>query len=467
MGKHRAVAETATPFGCPAESRLQCRLSVRVGIEFTKNGLTMIDTISDDTKAVLLLCGYFGSDRDEKPLSQSEYSRVVRWLVELNRRPGDLVHDISVDQVAGATQIDEDRLERLIQRGVKLAFALEEWERNGIWVISRGDAEYPEKLKKHLKGLAPAILFGIGDKSLCEEMSLGMVGSRNVDQDGEVFARSVAQLCAENGYTVVSGGARGVDQISMNSSITAGGKAIGVLAENLLKKSLEREARQAIAQGQLLLLSPYHPTAKFTVGTAMARNKVIYGIADHTLVVSAELQKGGTWAGAEEELKRPNHRPVFVRGDVNAPSGNRKLLEMGAIAWPSELGSSSLTEALTAAIESKSNGSSAQPGKQQVLFDVSETAEPDSVPQEPPEQTCISSATAALASNPGGPDFADEVYLAVLPFIKACANEPGTVTEFARRLDVIATQVKKWLERAFVDGVLDKKQNPVRFSLRK
>ena len=95
----------------------------------------MIDTISDDTKAVLLLCGYFGNDRDEKPLSQSEYSRVVRWLVELNRRPGDLVHDISVEQVAGATQIEEDRLERLIQRGVKLAFALEEWERNGIWVI--------------------------------------------------------------------------------------------------------------------------------------------------------------------------------------------------------------------------------------------------------------------------------------------------------------------------------------------
>ena len=140
---------------------------------------------------------------------------------------------------------------------------------------------------------------------------------------------------------------------------------------------------------------------------------------------------------------------------------------MGAIAWPSELGSSSLTDALTAAIKSKSNGSSAQPGKQQVLFDVSETAEPDLVPKEPPEQTRISSATAAFASNPDGPDFADEVYLAVLPFIKACADEPGTVTEFARRLDVIATQVKKWLERAFVDGVLDKQQNPVRFSLRK
>ncbi len=427
----------------------------------------MIDTISDDTKAVLLLCGFFGSDRVEKPLSPPEYSRVVKWLVEMNRRPGDLIHDISVAQVAGPTQIAEDRLEQLIQRGVKLAFALEEWERNGIWVISRGDAEYPEKLKKHLKGLAPPILFGVGDKSLCEEISLGMVGSRNVDQDGEAFARSIARICAENGHAVVSGGARGVDQISMNSAISAGGKAIGVLAENLLRKSLERETRQAIAQGQLLLLSPYHPNAKFTVGTAMARNKVIYGIADHTLVVSAELQKGGTWAGAEEELKRPNHRPVFVRVDGNEPDGNKRLLEMGAVAWPSELGSDSLTDALVASIGNRANGTSAQTEKQQVLFDVSETVESDVVPQEFPEQPLISSATVALENSRGCTDCADDVYLAVLPFIKACADEPRTVVDFSRRLDVIASQIKKWLERAFADGILEKQQNPIRFFLKK
>lgn len=427
----------------------------------------MIDTISDDTKAVLLLCGFFGSDRVEKPLSPPEYSRVVKWLVEMNRRPGDLIHDISVAQVAGPTQIAEDRLEQLIQRGVKLAFALEEWERNGIWVISRGDAEYPEKLKKHLKGLAPPILFGVGDKSLCEEISLGMVGSRNVDQDGEAFARSIARICAENGHAVVSGGARGVDQISMNSAISAGGKAIGVLAENLLRKSLEREARKAIAHGQLLLLSPFHPNAKFTVGTAMARNKVIYGIADHTLVVSAELQKGGTWAGAEEELKRPNHRPVFVRVDGNEPDGNKRLLEMGAVAWPSELSSDSLTDALVASIGNRANGTSAQTEKQQVLFDVSETVESDVVPQEFPEQPLISSATVALENSRGCTDYADDVYSAVLPFIKACADEPRTVVDFSRRLDVIASQIKKWLERAFADGILEKQQNPIRFFLKK
>ena len=81
--------------------------------------------------------------------------------------------------------------------------------------------------------------------------------------------------------------------------------------ENLLKKSLERNARKAISDGQLLLISPYHPNARFTVGTAIGRNKLIYAMADYGLVVSAEHKKGGTWAGVTEELKREISLPIF------------------------------------------------------------------------------------------------------------------------------------------------------------
>jgi predicted Rossmann fold nucleotide-binding protein DprA/Smf involved in DNA uptake len=199
----------------------------------------------------------------------------------------------------------------------------------------------------------------------------------------------------------------------------------------------------------------------------MARNKVIYGIADHTLVVSAELQKGGTWAGAEEELKRPNHRPVFVRVDGNEPSGNRRLLEMGAIAWPSEFDKESLSDTLAASIGNNANVASAKIQKQQILFDITNTTELDVVPHELPEQPLNSSITVAMENNRGSADCADEVYFAVLPVIKACADEPRTVAEYSRRMDVIASQVKKWLERAFAEGVLEKQQNPVRFSLKK
>jgi hypothetical protein len=60
------------------------------------------------------------------------------------------------------------------------------------------------------------------------------------------------------------------------------------------------------------LLTPNLPTAGFSVGGAMGRNKIIYGLADFAVVVSSDFQTGGTWAGAVEALKG-GWCPVFVR----------------------------------------------------------------------------------------------------------------------------------------------------------
>ena len=224
----------------------------------------MNDFLTEDTKAIILLCGVFGKDRSEKPLSLGEYSSLVRWLIKVKMRPGDLLQKDTIHEASMGSGINKQRLESLLGRGVQLGFAVEEWKRNGIWVISRSDIDYPVRYKKHLKNNAPPLLFGVGNRSLLKGDGLGIVGSRNVDQAGELFTRQVAEFCAYNRMPVVSGGARGVDQISMNATLEAGGVAIGILAENLLKKSVERSARQAIADGCLLLLSPYHPNARFT-----------------------------------------------------------------------------------------------------------------------------------------------------------------------------------------------------------
>ncbi|NOZ52308.1 MAG: hypothetical protein GXP08_04050 [Gammaproteobacteria bacterium] len=105
--------------------------------------------------------------------------------------------------------IAKQRLESLLGRGVQLGFAVEEWQRSGIWIISRSDADYPVRYKKYLKDKAPPLLFGVGNRSLLRGGGLGIVGSRNVDQEGETFTCQVAELCAYNQMPVVSGGARG------------------------------------------------------------------------------------------------------------------------------------------------------------------------------------------------------------------------------------------------------------------
>ena len=301
--------------------------------------LTMNNCLTEDTKVTTMLYATLGNEQVQKPLSLTQYSALVFWLMRANLRPKDLLQKevaIAAGREAFGYTTAQNQLTSLLSRGVALAFAVEQWNRNGVWLISRSDETYPIRLKKHLKDKAPPLLFGVGSLDLLTKGGLGIVGSRNVDEAGAMFTQEVAADCAKNNITVVSGCARGVNQISMKAAFDAGGSSIGIVADSLLKKSVDSHARKAIADKRLLLLSMQHPNASFSVKGAMERNKLIYAMADSALVVSAEYQKGGTWAGAVEELKRKNARKVFVRMDSpqsNVPSGNGKLLDMGATSW--------------------------------------------------------------------------------------------------------------------------------------
>ena len=61
------------------------------------------------------------------------------------------------------------------------------------------------------------------------------------------------------------------------------------------------------------------------------RNKLIYGLAQVTLVVASDLDSGGTWAGATEALRR-GFGAVAVWTGEGAGAGNAALVERGAMA---------------------------------------------------------------------------------------------------------------------------------------
>jgi len=418
----------------------------------------MNDYLTEDTKAIILLCGVFGKDHSEKTLSQTEYSHLVRWLIRVNMRPCDLLQKENIAEASLGAGIDRKRLESLLNRGVRLGFAVEEWQRNGIWIISRSDTEYPARYKKHLKDKAPPLLFGVGDRSLLNGGGLGIVGSRNVDNDGEVFTRQVAELCAYNRIPVISGGARGVDQISMTAALEAGGVVIGVIADNLLKKSLERSARRAISDGHLLLISPYHPNARFTVGTAMGRNKMIYALADYGLIVSAEHKKGGTWAGAEEELKREISLPVFVRVGNNTPQGNTKLLDLGATPWPENIDRNNFKQFLDVAAKNREKRNE----KNLNLFDFQAAEKTAFIKEEATVFEPVHEKEPVVDSEVKTPK-CSSIYQAVLPVILDKLEKPTTAIALAESLDVNKTQLNAWLKKAVSENKIIKLTKPVRY----
>jgi predicted Rossmann fold nucleotide-binding protein DprA/Smf involved in DNA uptake len=287
---------------------------------------------SRDTQAVLLLCSRFAPREQVEPLDTREFSRVEELLQERSLRPGDLLDRTDLDWTA--TGLDTTRIKQLLDRAMGLGLATERWANGGLWVISRSDDDYPSRLLQHLGRSAPPLLWGVGERSLAASGGIAIVGSRELDDAAAKWAEDVAAACAREAITVISGGARGTDQIATAAALNEGGRVIAILPEGLGRPSVVSRYRDAIVDGRLLLLSPVYPDAAFTIGNAMGRNRVIYAMAEAAVIVRADANTGGTWAGAEAELKREDAIPLFVRAEGDVAEGNRALIAIGAREFP-------------------------------------------------------------------------------------------------------------------------------------
>ena len=292
-------------------------------------------TISSDSQALLLLCTYLGlsSEPEFPPLTLREWNPLVRKMQAAYLRPADLL-DLSHQDLQTQLHLPTEhaiRITHLLERGGALAIALERLGNLGIHPLTRADADYPEKYRQRLKDSAPAVLFYAGERALLGQPGIAVIGSRHLDETGQECARFVGNACGLSGLVLYSGGAKGVDTISMDAALEARGTAVGVLADSL--ERAVRGPKEALSRGDLCLVTSYSPNAGFSVGAAMGRNRLIYTLADYAIVVASDAETGGTWAGATEAL-RNDWIPVFVLEHERMPEGNKLLLQKGALPFP-------------------------------------------------------------------------------------------------------------------------------------
>lgn len=434
----------------------------------------MMLNISPNTQAILLLTAPLIVGKNEasaKLLSHSEYSRLARHLHEMQKQPSDLVTTQSLDLIRTCQGVvPENRLQELLARGFLLSQALERWQARSIWVLSRADPQYPQRLKTRLRSDSPALLYGCGPVELLDKGDLAVVGSRHVDEGLIQCTKAIGNLAARAGKTLVSGGAKGIDQAATNGALEAGGRAIGVLADSLEKSALKHEHRSFLRDGRLVLISPYDPNAGFNVGHAMQRNKLIYGLAKIALVMNSDLNKGGTWAGATEQLDRFRFGPVYVRTKGEASVGLKALLERGAQPWPNpqdldafeaafqlhkdtpaEMTQADLALALT------SEPSVAVEADQQLLLK----------PSSAPEMNAKTTIALAIYSNDSISSMSKEaapaetLFVAVREVVQKLLEEPLKEADIASQLQVSTAQVKLWLKRLLEEGIIAKQKKPM------
>jgi predicted Rossmann fold nucleotide-binding protein DprA/Smf involved in DNA uptake len=290
--------------------------------------------ISLQTQAVLLLTAWFTKPTpgDPKPLAPGEWGRFAAWLKDQGKSPEALLTSADpADCLQGWLDpaVTPDRLRQLLGRSGALGLALEKWQRAGLWVMTRADPDYPARLKKHLKLGSPPVLFGCGNRRLLDQGGIAVIGSRAASEDDLAYARRLGAEIAAQGFSVVSGGARGVDETAMAGALDQQGTAVGVLGDSLLRAATAAKYRQGLMANDLALVSPFNPEAGFDVGNAMARNPYIYCLADAAVVVTTSKESGGTWSGAVENLKK-EWVPLWVKQHGDPASGNAALVQRGA-----------------------------------------------------------------------------------------------------------------------------------------
>ena len=278
----------------------------------------------------ILLCSHISVKENDKPLTQSEYSKLAIKLLDNKLEPKDLLEFSKSDfESLDITNEEYDRYSSLLSRASVIPFEIDKLKNKGIGVITRSDNEYPSLLKQKLKHLSPPLFYYSGNLELLKKPCVGFVGSRSIKEADEEFTKKLVNNLIENDYTIVSGGAKGVDSISSLTATTNGGAAIEFLSDSLLRKIKKSECVTSIRNGKLLLLSAVSPDAGFNVGNAMSRNKYIYAQSDSTIVIKSDYKKGGTWEGALENLKNGWCKELCWNNKDYA--GNTALIQHGAI----------------------------------------------------------------------------------------------------------------------------------------
>jgi DNA processing protein len=437
----------------------------------------MNPSLSDNTQAILLLTAPLIVGRGQPSadlLSPGEYKRLARHLHQLGKVPADLLSGQAEAILSEVHQtVESERLKGLLGRGLALSQAIDRWQTRAIWVLSRADAEYPQLLKDRLKDDRPAVIYGCGERSILEGGGLAVVGSRDVDDALIVYTESVGRLAAKAGKTLVSGGARGIDQAAMRGALEGGGKVIGVMADSLEKAAMNREHREMLMEGQLVLISPYDPGAGFNVGNAMQRNKLVYALSDAALVVSSDLDKGGTWTGAVEQLDKLRLVPVYVRSDGAEGKALVALKQKGALPWPNPRDADGLIAVLRAEnvpherhpaltqLGLEPADSITLPGLQ--VADRRAELVLDTVQIQPAP---VPAALISKDRDDSAVDPSAMVFDAAKRALFIVLETPKKEAEVAERLKVSKTQVKEWLIRLMEEGYIEKAKGSL-YQLRK
>lgn len=203
-------------------------------------------------------------------------------------------------------------------------------KKHDIGYITLFDKEYPKLLAEIPDH--PAILFIKGNAKALDNISISIVGSRKYSFYGNRIAKSFAQELSLYDIVITSGLALGIDSIAHNAVVEQGKITIAVLGcglDRVYPTSNKYLSNKIIDFGGSII-SEYPPGTEPFKSNFPARNRIIAGLSQGTLVVEA-AKDSGALISAMAALDY--NRDVYsVPGPIDSPSseGTNWLIQQGA-----------------------------------------------------------------------------------------------------------------------------------------
>lgn len=194
-------------------------------------------------------------------------------------------------------------------------------------ILIKGTADYPEPLNDAKNPIQ--VLYYVGDTCLLQTNSVAVVGSRKPSEEGKMRTRKLVKNLVDDGVTIVSGLAEGVDTEAHTTAIKQGGKTIAVIGTPINKfyPRQNEQLQKHIAKEHLLISQvPYlrYSTQDYRMnrGFFPERNKTMSALTKATVIVEAS-ETSGTLIQARAALYQG--RTLFI---LNSCFENPK------ITWP-------------------------------------------------------------------------------------------------------------------------------------
>jgi DNA protecting protein DprA len=190
----------------------------------------------------------------------------------------------------------------------------------GVRMCLMAHEGYPRVLQTVLGESAPPVMYVSGKHTLLDAPSVAIVGARTPSKEGAALTAKTATLFARTGRPIVSGGAKGVDQIAHSRALDAGGQTVAVLPMGILAWQGTARLWRSAGEGRAALATPFPPEQGWENYAAVARNRLIAAMARLVVVIEPK-RSGGSVETARRALQYGRPLVVYCPGDRNSPWG--------------------------------------------------------------------------------------------------------------------------------------------------